>query len=323
MRILVTGGAGYIGAHVVAALGERGDEVVVIDDLSAGDPERVAGCELVRLPLGGDAAIDGVAEVLARRGIDAVMHFAARKSVAESVQRPAWYASENIGSTANLLQAMERSGVQRLVFSSSAAVYGATEGPAISELDPTEPVNPYGETKLYGERLVAAAAKAQGLAAVSLRYFNVGGAMSPLLADRGADNLIPMVFDRVRRGVPPRIFGDDYDTADGTCVRDFVHVADLADAHVAALDHLATSSAPEHSVFNVGTGRGSSVREVVAAVEATVGRPLRPVVEPRRVGDPAWVVASPERIAAELGWRATRTLEEIVESAWRATAQRS
>jgi UDP-glucose 4-epimerase len=209
---------------------------------------------------------------------------------------------------------MESTGVGVLVFSSSAAVYGATEGHAISESDPVAPINPYGETKLVGERLVSAASRAFGLRASSLRYFNVAGAGRPALGDHAGLNLVPMVFDRVEAGQAPLIFGNDYPTVDGTCVRDYVHVLDLAEAHIATLDHLATDVIG-HSVFNVGTGIGTSVRQMVDAILRVSGSLLTPRVVDRRPGDPAIVVASPRRLNESTGWVAHYTLEDIVRSA--------
>ncbi len=316
VRILVTGGAGYIGGHVVRLLRERGDHVVVIDDLSSGAARRIDGVDLRVISLTAPDAATQVASVMTTEKIDAVMHFAARKDVAESVARPTWYYRENLGGLVALLEAMGLAGLDRLIFSSSAAVYGRTEGAAITESDPATPVNPYGATKLEGERLITACSRAFGLRAVSLRYFNVGGAASTELADRGASNLIPMVFDRVRSGRAPQIFGDDYPTPDGTCVRDYVHVVDLAEAHVAALDHL--DAVQGNRIFNVGTGTGTSVREVIQTVRAVTGMKLRPEISARRVGDPAWVVASPALIDEVIGWRSSRSIVDIVESAWRA-----
>jgi UDP-glucose 4-epimerase len=315
MRTLITGGAGYIGSHVVRLLEERGDTVVVVDDLSTGFSDRLGGVRVVRLDLASDTAPAILEAVLREERIDAVLHFAARKQVHESVQRPAWYYAQNVGSLANLLQAMDSAGVSRIVFSSSAAVYGAVEGDAVSESAPTHPVNPYGRTKLIGEQLLDDAASGSGLAAISLRYFNVGGAGWPELADRAVLNLVPMVFERIDAGLPPVIFGDDYPTADGTCVRDYVHVLDLADAHIVALDHL-TEGAHGHQVFNVGTGEGTSVRAMIDEILSVAGSELVPEVRDRRPGDPASVVASPALIAETLGWRAERGLGEIVRSAW-------
>ncbi len=315
MRTLITGGAGYIGSHVVRLLRDRGDTVVVVDDLSTGFAERVGGTRLVRLDLASDTAPAILEAVLREEQVDAVLHFAARKQVHESVKRPAWYYAQNVGSLANLLLAMESAGVSELVFSSSAAVYGAVEGDAVAESAPTHPVNPYGRTKLIGEQLIDDAATGSGLSAVSLRYFNVGGAGWPDLADRAILNLVPMVFERIDAGLPPVIFGDDYPTVDGTCVRDYVHVLDLADAHVEALDHLA-GGGRGHQVFNIGTGEGTSVRAMIDEILAVAGSDLVPEVRERRQGDPASVVASPALIAEKLGWRAERGLDEIVRSAW-------
>lgn len=290
---------------------------MVVDDLSSGIPGRLEPGELRTMSLTAPDAALRIASILEAEDVEAVMHFAARKAVAESVARPAWYYAENLGGLASLLQGMESAGVDRLIFSSSAAVYGRTEGAAISEDDLAAPVNPYGQTKLAGEQLVSACSEAFGLRAVSLRYFNVGGARSPMLADRGASNLIPMVLERLRAGRSPQIFGDDYPTPDGTCVRDYVHVLDLADAHVAALDHL-EGAEPGNEVFNVGTGAGASVREVIDLIGDVTGTHRRPEILGRRPGDPAWVVASPARINDVIGWRATRSIEDVIDSAWKA-----
>ena len=317
MGVLVTGGAGYIGAHVVRLLAARGSRVVVVDDLSTGVAERIPGIPIERVGLEDTSSVDRFATVMRENEVSAVVHFAARKRVDESVSRPAWYFQQNVGGLANLLLAMEQAGVNDLVFSSSAAVYGETTGSAIPETAPALPVNPYGESKLIGEQLIADAVRAGGLRAVSLRYFNVAGAGAPDLGDTAVLNLIPMVFERLDRGESPRIFGDDYATPDGTCVRDFVHVADLADAHLVALDALG-AGAPGHRVFNVGTGRGTSVREMVEAIVRVAGLDLVPEVRPRRIGDVPIVVADPAAITAALGWRATRGVDEMVESAWAA-----
>lgn len=311
MRIVVTGGSGYIGAHTALALADRGDHVVVVDDLVTGSAARISGLPVVRIDLAGDAAVGTLTEVLREHEIEAVIHFAARKQVGESMARPAWYYEQNVGGLAHLLLAMEEAGTSGLVFSSSAAVYGDVEG-AVGEAHPARPVSPYGATKLAGEQLVAAACAAWPLRAASLRYFNVGGAGSPELGDTGAMNLVPMVMERVEAGLPPRIFGDDYATPDGTCVRDYVHVTDVAEAHLAVLDALE----PGHTVLNIGTGRGTSVREMVDAIAATTGLDLPAVVEPRRPGDPDSVVADVSALRAATGWSARLGLDDIVRSAW-------
>jgi UDP-glucose 4-epimerase len=314
MSVLITGGAGYIGAHVVRLLRERGDSVVVVDDLLGGKEDRVEGVPLVRLDLVSEAATSALEQIIRDHSVDSVVHLAARKQAGESVERAAWYYQQNVGGLANLLLAMERTGVQRLVFSSSAAVYGSAVGRLV-ESSETRPLNPYGETKLAGEWLVDAATRSFPLRAISLRYFNVAGAGWPELGDRAALNLVPMVFERIDAGESPLIFGDDYDTPDGTCIRDYVHVLDLALAHLASLDQL-EASLETHRVYNVGGGTGSSVKQVVAEILAVSGSALIPKVRPRRPGDPAVSIAVPDRIRAELGWVATRDLREIIASAW-------
>jgi len=322
MTVLVTGGAGYIGAHVVRALGAQGTDVVIVDDLSTGIQDRVPGIPLHRADLASEDTAESLASFMSDHGVDAVIHLAARKQVFESVQRPVWYYRENIGGLVQVLHAMELARVATLVFSSSAAVYGDAASAAITEDAPTEPVNPYGETKLAGEWLVRAAARAQGLRAASLRYFNVVGAGSPELGDVFALNLVPMVFERVLAGEAPLIFGGDYPTKDGTCVRDFIHVSDLADAHVDVLARLAEVPQGVAEVFNVGTGTGYSVREVIGSVERAVGAPTSPEVVARRPGDPASVVADPSRLHLATGWSARHNLDEMVQSAWAAYPQR-
>ncbi|MFF1633615.1 UDP-glucose 4-epimerase GalE [Leifsonia sp. NPDC058248] len=322
MRILVTGGAGYIGAHVVRLLRSRGDHVVIVDDLETGNAGRVPDVRIERLDLSEPSSIAILAALFAEERIDAVLHFAARKQVLESVLRPAWYFQQNVAGLANLLLAMEEASVRRLVFSSSASVYGSVDGDAITEEAETRPLNPYGETKLVGEQLVRDAARAFGLSAISLRYFNVAGTGWPELADHAVLNLVPMVFERIDNGLPPLIFGDDYPTADGTCVRDYVHVLDLAEAHLAAVERT-DAGEPGHRVFNVGTGEGTSVRAMVQAILTVSGSELEAEVAPRRPGDSGIVVASPAKIARELDWRASRGLDEIVRSAWDAHVSRS
>lgn len=323
--ILVTGGAGYIGAHVTAALAASGRSVVVLDDLSTGTADRVPdGVTLIEGDVG-DAAVVGAA--LHDHGVTAVIHIAAKKQVGESVARPLWYYRQNVTAMATLLEGCVDAGVGRFLFSSSAATYGMGSGGVIEEDDPPRPINPYGESKLIGEWLLADVARATGLRYAALRYFNVAGAVSPELGDPGVFNLVPMVFDALTRGERPRIFGADWPTPDGTCVRDYVHVADLADAHIRALDALQATGGevtPEADaaetvdglVLNVGTGQGSSVQEVIDAVGRVLGHPVDVEVVERRAGDPAALVASVDRISEVLGWSTSRNLDDMVSSAW-------
>lgn len=315
MGVLVTGGAGYIGGHVVSALRARGESVVILDDLSTGSPDRMSGDD-VALDLSAAGAPTAIEELLREHAVHAVIHLAAKKQVGESVQQPAWYYQQNVGGLANLLLAMESARVGTLVFSSSAAVYGNGTGSPARESDAAVPINPYGETKLAGEWLVGDAVQAGWLRAVSLRYFNVAGAGSDELADRFATNLVPLVFERLAAGLPPRVFGGDYPTADGTCVRDYIHVVDLADAHLAVLDAL-REGRDVPPLLNVGTGAGHSVLEVLAAVQAVTGHATTPAMEPRRVGDPAALVADASVMASTLGWSARLSLTDMVSSAWR------
>jgi UDP-glucose 4-epimerase len=320
MTVLVTGGAGYIGAHVVRLLNKRGDRVLVVDDLSNGEAGRVGDAELVRIDLADTATTGELAKTMREHEVGSVIHIAAKKQVGESAERPAWYYAQNVGGTANLLQAMEQAGVDRMMFSSSAATYGLPDVPAGAVLDentPPRPISVYGETKLACEWMIRAAGAAWGLRSVNLRYFNVAGSGWPDLGDPGVYNLIPIVLRALTSGKQPIVFGDDYPTADGTCIRDYVHVLDLADSHIAALDYLERDDRP-HDVFNVGTGTGASVSEVLAQIASTTGLDVSPEIGPRRVGDPAALVADVSRIDTALGWRAEHDLAAIVDSAWQA-----
>jgi len=290
---------------------------VVVDDLSAGRAERLADVPLEQIDLAAEGAAGRLSAVMSGHDVTTVIHLAARKKVEESVARPLWYYQQNVGGLLAVVEASQAAGVKGIVFSSTAAVYGPADAP-VTEDDPTAPVNPYGGTKLVGEWLLRDQAAATGLRAVSLRYFNVAGASSPELGDTADSNIVPMVYSRLEAGERPRIFGDDYPTADGTCVRDYVHVADVADAHLVALDSLADSGADPYRVFNIGTGTGSSVRELVDRMIAIAGVDVEPLVEPRRAGDPAIVVADASRIRDELGWAARHDLDEMLSSAWEA-----
>lgn len=314
MSVVVTGGAGYIGAHVVRLLTARGQEVVVVDDLSAGRAHRLGPVRLERVDVAADGAIERLTELFLQVGATAVIHLAARKRVDESMGRPAWYYRQNVGGVANVVEAMRLADVGTLVYSSSAAVYGTPATALVTESSATQPVNPYGETKLAGEWLVRASGRAWGLRTLALRYFNVAGAGWDDLRDTQATNLVPLVLARLRAGLPPVVFGADHATPDGTCVRDYVHVLDLARAHVAALDHLATPDHPEVDVLNVGTGTGSSVLEVLDAFARVTGASVAPELVGRRAGDPAHVVASVEEVHRVLGWRAELDLTAIVRS---------
>ncbi|MFE9625621.1 UDP-glucose 4-epimerase GalE [Streptomyces sp. NPDC006527] len=313
MTWLITGGAGYIGAHVVRAMTESGERAVVFDDMSSGLADRVPA----DVPLVVGSTLDRalVDRALAEHSVTGVVHLAAKKQVGESVDQPLEYYRENVEGLRVLLEAVTDAGVPSFVFSSSAAVYGMPDVDLVTEETPCAPMSPYGETKLAGEWLVRATGRATGLSTASLRYFNVAGAASPELADVGVSNLVPMVFERLTQNAPPRIFGDDYPTPDGTCVRDYIHVVDLAEAHVAAARALQTS--PGHSLtLNIGRGEGVSVREMIDLVNAVTGYDRAPTVTPRRPGDPARVVASADRIATELGWKAKHDVQDMITSAW-------
>ncbi|MEV8311760.1 UDP-glucose 4-epimerase GalE [Streptomyces flavidovirens] len=314
MTWLITGGAGYIGAHVARTMAAAGERVVVLDDVSSGIPQRLP--EDIALVRGSVLDRELLDRTLAEHGVTGVVHLAARKQVGESVEKPLLYYRENVYGLTVLLEAVAAAGVRRFLFSSSAAVYGIPEAELISEDAPCVPINPYGETKLAGEWLVRAAGRAHGFSTACLRYFNVAGAARPELADTGVFNIIPMFFDRITRGEAPRIFGDDYPTPDGTCIRDYIHVADLADAHLSVARALTARDEPAGMTFNIGRGEGVSVRELADLVGEITGSTLAPVVEPRRPGDAAKAVASSDLIAKELGWTAGRGVREMVASAW-------
>jgi UDP-glucose 4-epimerase len=312
MKILVTGGAGYIGSVVASQLAEAGHETVVLDDLSKGHADAVP--EGTRLAQGDllDAAF--VQETLAE-GFDGVLHFAALSLVGESVQEPELYYRNNICGTLNLLEAMRESGAEKLVFSSTAAVYGEPEEVPIRETAPALPTNPYGSSKLAVDRLIGAVAGARGLAATSLRYFNVAGARGHFGEDHHPEtHLIPLVLEAAAGGSSVKIFGTDYPTRDGTAVRDYIHVEDLGRAHLLALE---AAEQGEHRVYNLGNGAGFSVREVVEAARGVTGKNVDALEAPRREGDPPVLVAASDRIRADLGWKPEKPgLEAMISDAW-------
>ncbi|MFD4180693.1 UDP-glucose 4-epimerase GalE [Rhodococcus sp. NPDC058514] len=316
MRLLVTGGAGYVGSVCATVLLERGHEVVVVDDLSTGNADAVPeGAEFVE----GDiarVASSVLGDGAAAPRFDGVLHFAAQSLVGESVVAPEKYWRGNVVTTIELLEAIRISRTPRLVFSSTAATYGEPDRSPITETDPTRPTNPYGATKLAIDHAITSYANAYGLAATSLRYFNVAGAYRGAGENRVVEtHLIPLVL-QVALGQRDKIsvFGTDWPTQDGTAVRDYIHVLDLAEAHLLALE---AATAGTHSIYNLGSGAGFSVREVISACRRVTGLPINAEDAPRRAGDPAVLIASSERAIAELGWRPEHTdLDEIVSDAW-------
>ena len=319
MKILVTGGAGYIGSHVIRQLIAAGHEPVALDDLTSGIRSRLGETPLVQLDLASPDAQSVLVEAFKKYSIQGVIHLAARKSVGESVDRPEYYYQQNINSVTNLLLAMRESKVMQMVFSSSAATYGSPDVDQVNEDYLARPINPYGETKLVGEWMMAAAEKAWGLKVVSLRYFNVAGAGFDDLADTAVANLIPIAFNAIKNNQPIQVFGTDWPTSDGSCVRDYIHVLDLADAHIAALNYLNEENRA-HSIFNVGTGTGSSVLAVIDTIHKVIGKDFAVDLVDRRPGDPASLSADVTRINEVLGWKAKQSLVDIVSSHQRATS---
>jgi UDP-glucose 4-epimerase len=315
MRVLVTGGAGYVGSVTVERLLEGGHEVIAYDSLVLG--HRAALPDAAKLVVGDLANFDLLTQTLRNEHVDAVMHCAGRSLVGESVLRPDLYFRANVVCGIGLLDAMRSSSVSRIVFSSSAAVYGAPDQVPIDEQQPLRPVNPYGETKRAFEAALHWCAAAFDLSAVSVRYFNAAGASKDLGEDHQPEShLIPNILRGALGGPPVKIFGTDYDTADGTCIRDYIHVLDLADAHLAALEMTAEVSG-NHIACNLGSGSGFSVLEVLKSAESVVGREIAHSFGPRREGDPAVLVASNEKAREMLGWEPRRgSLDEIIGSAW-------
>ncbi|MFD8205478.1 UDP-glucose 4-epimerase GalE [Streptomyces sp. NPDC059695] len=317
MTWLITGGAGYIGSHVVKAMTEGGERVVVVDDLSTGNPARVP--EGIVLEQGTVLDREFLDRVLREHQVEGIVHLAGKKQVGESVEKPLFYYHENVTGLRTILEAAVSAGVKSFLFSSSASVYGMPDVDLVTEDTECLPLSPYGETKLVGEWMVRAVGKAHGLSTACLRYFNVAGAAAPELADTGVFNLVPMVFERLDAGESPRIFGDDYPTPDGTCIRDYIHVEDLADAHLVAALKLADWSEagePRDLTVNIGRGEGVSVTEMVGLINEITEHTTEPLVTPRRPGDPARVVAAADRIQSELGWKARHDVRDMIESAW-------
>ncbi|MDX2181658.1 MAG: UDP-glucose 4-epimerase GalE [Bryobacteraceae bacterium] len=313
MRVLVTGGAGYIGSHTVRYLLEAGRSVAVVDNLKHGYAHNVPEGLLHRIDV---AETDVLAEIM--RGCDAVVHFAALIGVGESTKLPELHFRNNLAGSISVVEAMVRAGVSKIVFSSTAAVYGDTSLDPIPESAPIAPANPYGETKAMVERMLDWMDSRRGIRSVRLRYFNACGAEPRFGIGEEHEpetHLIPLLFRAIESGNPMTVFGDDYPTPDGTCIRDYIHVSDLAAAHLAALDHLEKGGGTR--AYNVGTGRGHSVFEVIRAVEEATGRKVPYVVGPRRDGDPPRLVADATRLRADLEWSPRYTdLRETVRTAW-------
>ena len=312
MKLLVTGGAGYVGSVCAKVLLEQGHQVVVVDDLSTGNADAVPqGAVFVH-----DDMVNAAGSLLGDGSFDGVLHFAAKSLVGESVAEPEKYWFGNVVKTLELLEVMRAAGTPRLVFSSTAATYGEPESVPITEDAPTRPTNTYGATKLAIDHAITSYAIAHGLAATSLRYFNVAGAYGGLGERHAVEtHLIPLVL-QVATGQRAEItvYGNDWPTADGTCIRDYIHVRDLADAHLLALQHARSGV---HTIYNLGSGTGFSVREVIDCCRRVTGRPIAAVDVERRAGDPAVLIASSEKAMRELGWLPTRTtIDEIVSDAW-------
>ena len=313
--ILVAGGAGYIGSHMVALLLERGYEVVVADNLSTGHWQAAKGAKLRVGDLRDSAFLD---RLFTEFKIDGVINFAAFSLVGESVKNPLKYYDNNVGGSISMLKAMDRHGVDKIVFSSTAAVYGEPEKQPIEETDRTEPTNPYGETKLAIEKMLKWSDNAYGIRYVALRYFNAAGSNTEvgIGEDHSPEShLIPLVL-KTALGQRSHIgiFGDDYPTHDGTCIRDYIHVRDLAEAHLLALEYL--NRGGKSDAFNLGSGDGYSVKEIIDTARKITGKEIPAIVEPRRAGDPSVLIASNKKAAEVLGWHPTRGLETIIADAW-------
>jgi UDP-glucose 4-epimerase len=312
-KILITGGAGYIGANICKVLLNSGYEVRVYDDFSNGLKSRVEkmNLEIIR----GDI-LDRVKLIDAMDGIESVIHLAAKKSVEESVQNPLKYYLNNFSGTLNVLAAMSAKNVKRIIFSSTAVVYSSTSKDSLSEDDPKEPLSPYASTKLLSEEILTLALKSEGISSISLRYFNVVGAGGAELGDNARDNLVPKTFNALGSKGVPEIYGEDYQTPDGTCIRDYIHVLDLAEAHLECLGLF--ENGPIAKIYNVGSGTGYSVKEVMKQIRTSTGIDFNPVSLPRRAGDPERLIANITKIRNEIGWTPKRNLKEMIDSSWAA-----
>lgn len=314
-KILVTGGAGYIGSHTRFFLQKRGHGVVVLDNLSRGHRDAVPEDLLRTLDI---RETGKVAQLLADEHVDAVIHFAAFIAVGESTKIPETYFTNNVSGSLSLFDAMLQTGVKRLVFSSTAAAYGIPERVPITENEPYAPINPYGESKVMVEKILEWLDRYRDFRSIRLRYFNACGAEPESRLGERHDpetHLIPLIFRAIQTGKPVTLFGEDYATPDGTCIRDYIHVSDLSEAHVFAIEQLLGGGKSE--VFNVGTGSGHSVKEVVAAVERVTGKKVPYTFGPRREGDPPSLVADSQKLQSALGWRPNRAdLDRIVADAW-------
>jgi UDP-glucose 4-epimerase len=311
---LVTGGAGYIGAHVVKSLLENDFKVVIVDDLSTGLARKVPqNVVFEKIDI---AETNKLAQIMKSNKVEGVIHLAAKKAVGESMINPSLYYKENIGGFISLLEAMSQADVKRIVYSSSAAVYGTPTENKVTEKSATNPESPYGETKLVGEWLLKADEKARQIQWIALRYFNVVGAANPELGDTGVNNLVPMAFRALSNNQRPQVFGGDYATQDGSCIRDYIHVSDLADSHLIAAQKLLNEN--YCGIINIGRGQGFSVKQVMDTISEVLGKNINYEVVDRRPGDPAQTIADVSKAKSDLNWEAKKDLKSMVSSAWQA-----
>ena len=311
---LVTGGAGYIGAHVVKSLLEKDFKVVIVDDLSTGLARKVpSNVVFEKIDI---AETNKLAQIMKSNKVEGVIHLAAKKAVGESMINPSLYYKENIGGFISLLEAMSQADVKKIVYSSSAAVYGTPTENKVTEKSATNPESPYGETKLVGEWLLKADEKARQIQWIALRYFNVVGAANPELGDTGVNNLVPMAFRALSNNQRPQVFGGDYATPDGSCIRDYIHVSDLADSHLIAAQKLLNEN--YCGIINIGRGQGFSVKQVMDTISEVLGKNINYEVVDRRPGDPAQTIADVSKAKSDLNWEAKNDLKSMVSSAWQA-----